>query len=204
MVSHEKQSPVRFGPGIFIAATVVSLLATPILAADDQGRFAVDGVGRQPCSVLVEAVRSENREQIIAFASWTDGFLTGANVYGLDTFDITPWQPIELLQAKLRQYCEANPDVAVINALGRLASVLEPDRLAEADELVSVRNDGQGVFIYGAMLDRVRQALAEAGHPAPSEGFDAKFADALVTYQAANDLPQTGLPDLATLNSLFP
>ena len=54
---------------------------------------------------------------------------------------------------------------------------------------------------YPAVLDAVRQALAAAGRPPGSD--DAALVAALTAFQAEKGLPETGLPDQATLARLL-
>ncbi|MDZ7752731.1 MAG: peptidoglycan-binding protein [Gammaproteobacteria bacterium] len=186
----------------------VALLAFPPVethAADPEGRFAVDGVGSRQCEDFIKAVKSEDAVLLQAFGSWTNGFFTGANVYEEDTFDVTPWQTSELLLAKLVKYCEANPKKRYVNAVGRLLTALKPERLSRSSELVSPRVEQRAVFVYRETLERVREALVEAGYDVPETvaEFGPEFADALVAFQRDRKLPLTGLPDQPTLNALF-
>jgi len=193
-------------PGRFLPVALLALLVPGALpAADTSGEFAVDGVGSRPCSDFTEA-QATNPDLVIAFAGWTTGFITGVNVFRQQTFDLTPFQPTELLLGKMAKYCAANPDEAYVNALGKLVASLMPGRLQTGSELVRAGVGDKAVFVYRSVLEDVHARLVTDGFALSLDQaeFDTAFAEALVRYQAAKGLPQTGLPDLATMNSLYP
>lgn len=174
-------------------------------AADPSGAFAVDGVGSRTYADFI-AAKDGDPDLLIAFAGWTTGFITAVNVFRNETFDLTPFQPTELLLAKMQKYCEANPDESYANALGKLVSSLMEGRLQAESDLVRISVGDKAVFIYRSVLADVYAKLANAGllpQKEPTE-YDAAFASATSRYQASKGLPQSGLPDLATMNSLYP
>ncbi len=187
------------------AALAAMLAATPLAAADPEGRYAVEGVGARPCSDLIRA-QAEDPQLVVAFAGWTAGFLTALNVTQPGTYDLTPFEPTEFVLAKLAKYCEANPQEPFVNAMGRYAAAQGPRRLVEYSPLVRVQSGTHGVFIYASLLEDVRARLIAEGLTPPVEAgsFDGRFAEALGRFQQAQGLPVSGLPDLATLNALYP
>ncbi|GFE52175.1 hypothetical protein So717_39280 [Roseobacter cerasinus] len=180
------------------------LLALPLRAADPDGKFAVDGVGARSCAEFTSVL--DKPEGRTAFANWSQGFLTAYNVFTDDTFDITPWQPQELVLAKMAVFCRANPDVVYINGLSALIRSLIPDRVIRDSPLIAVRHSGKSVFLYRSMLARLRGDLNAAGYDAGAP--DAPFADGLIralrAYQEDQGLVVSGLPDGQTLNALYP
>jgi len=186
---------------------IVILSAGQVHAAASDGSFAVDGPGSQTCSFFVDALETGDQNAGIAFAAWSQGFITAVNVFEEDTYDVTPWQTVDLLMAKLRAYCNANPDVPYINALGALVSTLKSERLREASELVQARVDGSAVTIPAEVLARIRDQLEQSvlGEMGTEpNGFDLEFAERLKAFQRENGLTESGLPDQNTLNRLFP
>jgi len=183
------------------------ILTTDAGAAANDGSFSVDGPGRQSCAFFVDALETGDPQASIAFGAWTEGFLTGVNLFQEDTYDITPWQTPEVIMAKMRVFCENNPDVAYVNALGRLVTTLLPNRQVAPSEVVQTRADGRAVALPLWVLEQVRGVLEAmpAGPLSTEKGmFDPEFAQRLRAYQLENDLPPTGLPDQSTLNRMFP
>ncbi|PWR03516.1 hypothetical protein DKT77_06580 [Meridianimarinicoccus roseus] len=177
-------------------------------AASVGGEFNVDGPGAQNCSLFVEAVDQADAASLTAFSAWTEGFVTGVNVFRDETYDVTPWQTPQLILSKMAAFCRENPDVPYVNGLGRLISVLMPNRQTEPSPIIQVRYDGQAVALPTWVLNEARRALeavTDGGAlPTAPDGFDDAFAERLKSFQAAEGLPRTGLPDQATLNRLFP
>lgn len=179
-------------------------LASPVYAADPDGKFAVDGVGARTCAEFTSVLeRPEGRS---AFANWSQGFLTAYNVFTDDTFDITPWQTPELILAKMSVFCRANPETVYINGLSALIRSLIPGRANHDSPLIAVRHSGKSVFLYRSMLERLRGDLNAAGYDAgaPDAPFTEGLIGALRAYQKDKGLVVSGLPDGQTLNALYP
>jgi len=180
--------------------------ATAGHAADENGSFAVDGVGSQTCRAYIDAIDSKDQRLLAAYASWMQGFVTGYNVLAEETFDITPWQSPELLILKMQSFCNANPETPFVRGVGGLIASLQANRISELSEKVDIRQDGQTLSLYREVLDAVRNTLGELGYDVPetSDSYDARFVAAVEAFQKDKNMPITGLPDQATLNALFP
>lgn len=195
----------------FVAALYASAQVGAAVAADGDGRYAVDGAGRTACSNFIAARAAAADGEAAAgayrvYAGWIEGYVTAFNHFQSDTFDLTPWQTVELLGAKLAQFCEGQPETQFNDALNLLAQSLYGDRLKEASPVVQLRASGQAVAMYKAMLPRLHAALVAADtDPGPAtDQFTPAMAAALKAYQEAEGLPVSGLPDQPTLNNLFP
>lgn len=188
------------------AGVVAALLLppSPLWAADENGKFAVDGVGARACSDF-SAVKgtTEGRR---AFASWAEGFVTAYNIYTEATFDVTPWQPAELLMLKMGAFCKANPDVPFVNGLSALIHTLEKERVTQEDSFVRVRNGDRSVYIYTRSLEKLRVDLIAAGFDAGPAGapYEQAFEGAVRAFQASKGLNETGLPDAPSMNAMYP
>lgn len=190
-----------------VSALVLALFATAGQAASTSGEFNVDGPGAQSCAFFVETMESGEPTAITAFSAWTEGFVSGVNVFRDDTFDVTPWQTPQLILSKMAAYCRENPDEAYVNALGKLISVLMPQRQTDPSPIIQVRYDGKAIALPVWVLNETRRALETATAAqlsTPADSFDDTFAERLKVFQQAQGLPQTGLPDQVTLNRLFP
>lgn len=187
------------------ASLVITSLASPSWAADSNGRYAIDGFGRQKCSAFVEAREAED-EKLRQFAGWMDGYVSAFNHFNKQTYDLTPWQSIEIIIAKMTKYCKANPEEAFNSAFNKLAVVLYQQRLTEVSPVIQVRAGKQATLIYREMLKRVISALRETGRDIKaSDGeFTKEVGNALRDFQKEKKLPISGLPDQVTLNLLFP
>lgn len=184
---------------------VFAAMSTPATAADSDGKYAIDGAGRASCADFLTA-RKENGDNLRVFAGWVDGYITAFNHFNKDTYDLTGWQSVELLLAKLAKYCEVSPKQVFNVALVSLAQVLYEDRLSKESQVVRLRAGSQAIYFYQTLLPRLHAALAAAGFDAGSETnkYTDAMADAIRKYQASLSIPVSGLPDQLTLNSLFP
>jgi peptidoglycan hydrolase-like protein with peptidoglycan-binding domain len=195
---------MKLRPLLYLSAIVFSMPAV-LQAADSTGGFAVDGIGARSCADLTKAASEKDVKMMAAFASWTDGFMTGYNIHQPDTFDITPWQTVELTLTKIGVFCNDNPDAPFVEAAGKLTAILRDGRLAQSDSLVLLRAGKQGTYVYSSMIPRIKAGLEQHNIAVSSADgdFDAAFSAALKTFQAAEKLPQSGLPDQPTLNALL-
>lgn len=166
-------------------------------AADGTGAYALKGPGRVSCAALPEDGPGERD-----LAAWVTGYVTAANRLTGDTFDLTPWQTVDVLMAQMRQYCAAHPQRTAEAALAELLEFVHPERLSVMESPVSLRDAGRVVVVYPSTLAMARGLLSERGFPLGAAGPDA-LKRALGAYQAVHGLAVTGLPDIATLLSLM-
>ncbi len=186
---------------------VVTLAAADLAAAaDSQGRFAGHGWAVARCSELLETLRSDEADIDRAnFVGWVAGYLSAANVYKDDTFDLAPLSPPEILANAVAEQCVANQDAAVVQVMVALARQLEDQRLRSSEPILTLEHDGQSVRIHREILRRTQEGLRQLGHygGAVDGAFGPQTREALTSYQEQADLPTTGLPDQRTLLALF-
>ena len=173
-------------------------------AHDQQGRFALKGVGMLGCSHFVQQLQNGSNE-FYAYAGWIDGYLTGVNVYQKETFDIAPWQNTKVLALMVANYCRQHPQEAFGLAVRKLTQALLPYRLDERSTLVVARNGDKAMRIYQAVVRRAQEALRKEGFfkGKVTGEYDEATRQAVLAYQKKAGLQQTGLPDAATLMRLF-
>ena len=104
------------------ALICTALTATSAVPAFAQAG-ATEGPGASACENLVEA-KNNNQDNYREYALWISGFLTAANAYEADTFDLTPWQPIEVSIAQVAAFCEANPEASVAQGMAAYVSCI--------------------------------------------------------------------------------
>lgn len=183
--------------GCMLAASV--LLPGTSAAADANGDFAVRGIGLESCARYVEA-RSAQSGLTLAARSWLNGYLTAYNQLVLDTYDVTAGTPLEELEARMAGYCEANPGHTVAFATIAVASGLDPARVktkpGEASAAPKVGAD---------LTRRIQERLKAKGHyKGKVDGLDGPGTrSALASFQRAQGLPVTRIPDAVTLARLF-
>ncbi len=186
--------------------TILSLLAwcSPTPATDDNGQFAIKGMGLVTCERFVEARDAQSREYF-QFGGWINGYLTATNRYEQQTFDVVPWQSTGLLAGWLARFCERNPDVPFVQAVAMMVNTLGKERLTTRSERVEAQIGETRVYIYESTLRLVQERLSERGHyeGAATGNFDTQTRAALERFQREAGLKPTGLPDQPTLAKLF-
>jgi len=187
-------------------AILASLLLplVPAHAATKDGAFAVKEAGLAKCQAYVEA-RTARSEAVAHYLGWLAGYISAHNRHAADTLDVVPWQSMSLLAALLENYCKTNPDRSYGSAVGALVSELAPSRVRSRSESVQLTSGDKRVVVYGVIMMRAQQVLSELGHySGPIDGKPGPSTQqAISAYQKEKNLPVTGLPDQATLFSLF-
>ena len=184
-------------------ACATACLATPLRAADAEGRFAIEGGGLQTCADFASAVEWRT-DDVAAYGGWIEGYLTALNQGYRGVYDLTPWQTTESLVSLLRSVCrQLSDETRMAVALDRMVRLLLPQALLDESPVVAVETDEAGaVFaMYVEVLDRINAALRQRGHAVveiPGH-FGQDTRGGLRAVQAKAGLPETGLPDQRTL-----
>lgn len=173
-------------------------------AADDNGQFAIKGIGLRTCQEFV-AARETQSPQYFQFGGWMEGYLSATNRYEEETFDLVPWQSSGVLASWLETFCKRNPDATFVRAVAMLVNALGRDRLTIRSEFVEFEIDGETRYVYASTLHRVQRALVERGYyqGTPNGALDAATREALERFQTGAGLTATGFPDSATLAKLL-
>jgi len=186
-------------------AWVVAAGPVATLAADDEGRFAGHGWAAGQCGELVGAVESEDSVDRPLFVGWVGGYLTAANVYQADTFDIAPLSPPEVVANIILQQCQRNEDAAVVEVMVAVAEELSKQRLASGRPILELSHEGRTVRVHQEIFRRTQAALRELGFY--DGGIDGAYGPqsrrALTRFQEARGIEVTGLPDQRTLLNIF-
>lgn len=183
--------------GCMLAATIV--MPGISAAADMHGDFAVRGIGLEPCSRYVET-RSAQSGLTLAARSWLNGYLTAYNQLVLDTYDVTAGTPLEELEARVAGYCEKNPGHTVAFAAIAVASGLDAGRVRSKPGEASATPR-----VEAGLARRIQESLKAKGHyKGKVDGVDGPGTrSAIASFQRAQGLAVTQIPDAVTLARLF-
>src|SRR3546814_21201959 len=97
----------RIVQGGVTLAICVGLLgwASAARAGTQSGVFAVEEAGRALCPVFVKA-RAEKSEAYARYVGFIEGYLTAANRYEPNTFELTPWHNANAFALILSKHCQ--------------------------------------------------------------------------------------------------
>lgn len=190
-------------PSVTRSALLAALLVTTTAhAADRDGNFAVKGIGLASCADFLESVRTED-ERLPMFYGWVSGFLTAMNLHGTDTYDLIDWQSDAYIAESLSRWCQDNREERFFSGVYQMARSLEAFKVTARSPVVVMDGPDGRIRLYRATLDRVRDRLAAMDLLAQGEEDPDALKTALRAYQGRENLPQTGVPDTATLFRLF-
>ncbi len=168
--------------------------------------YALRGAGQLSCAQYLEAYE-EQGSVLYMTAGWIDGYVTALNRVETGVFEHLSWQETGLVLDLLRNHCVANQQDVLANAVHLFLQATASTRLTEPSELLEITlPDGAGALdLYQATIARVQRMLADLGHYSSTvDGlYGPGTAAAIRAFQAAQGLPENGLPDQRTLLVLF-
>ncbi|QFT76462.1 peptidoglycan-binding domain-containing protein [Erythrobacter sp. THAF29] len=193
----------RAGWGLRVLLPFAALLgvAAPGASAETADKkFAVESAGRTTCAQYTEA-RSSNPSKAARYIGFIEGYLTAANRYEPNTFDLTPWHTTSAFALILDQHCKRTPEDGLAMVAQKLVVSMMPLRLADSSPLVELREGENRAVVYERILWRAQGELARRGlYRARPDGKDSpEFRSALTQFQKLSKLDPSGVPDVATL-----
>jgi hypothetical protein len=195
---------IDLGTGIAVLAAVAISIPAPAAAGTQAGQFAVEDAGRLNCSAYSKA-RAANGPDQQRMVGFIEGYLTAANRYEPDTFDLTPWHNHFALALILDQHCKKNPSDTLVNATQKLVLTMKPQRLSNFSKLLEIKDGKERTIIYQSVLERAQAELTRKKlYKGAADGrYSPELKVALQTFQRTAKLPPSGMPDPATLWALL-
>jgi hypothetical protein len=185
-----------------LAAGVWAAAVLPAVAADAKHDFAVHGIGALTCTQLTNAPAKAQPQIRIVLGSWLLGYLTAMNRTDAVTYDATPVQDQAALVNMVSGVCKLHPKVPVEAVAYSIFESLGKAKLATASPEIKVTVGKSSTVLRQDTLDEVEKVLVSLKYlPAgqATGAFSSSTAVALLKFQLDQKLPETGLPDPATV-----
>lgn len=193
----------------FAAASLLScialLMSIPNASASTKdGQFAVEDAGRVSCAIFTKASAARN-EAYHRYIGFLEGYVTAANRYEPNTFDLTPWQTPSAIALILGTHCKKHPADNLAMAAQRFVVAMAPIRLATFSNIVEIGTNKNKTYIYTTILKRAQYELMKRGlyRGEPSGKFTPETREAVSQFQTLAKMDPTGVPDTATLWALL-
>jgi len=185
----------------FACVALATCALTEVAAANDSnGNFALKGAGYLPCQVMV-AERAKRSETYFLIGGWIEGYTSAYNRYVVDTYDVTPFESLELLLSVMQQHCEKNPNDRIYAVLNSMLTQLHPERLKAGSERVKITDGKRTTVLYRETISRMQNELKRRG--LYRGAVDGRYTDetrsALIAFQSDIKFDTTGFPDQTTL-----
>jgi len=170
-------------------------------AADSKGMFAVHGAGGLHCGDVTAALLRGDVSIRPSLASWLLGYLSAMNRLQPDTYDVTPVQAPEAIINLVVAVCQQNASMAVETAAYSAFRDLSSAGLSAESPEVQVSANGQTTTLRKDTLIALQKYLIgeKLLHGEADGSFGAPTQAALAEFQKKQNLPQTALPDPATI-----
>lgn len=200
---HASQVRLRLKIGLgtlaLLSAAVV-LWPTDARAETKDHEFALEESGRATC-VMYSRARNGSPQATARYIGFIEGYLTAANRYEPNTFDLTPWHTPEAFALILDEHCAKNPDEPLAMVAQRIVVAMMPMRLADKSDLVKIGEGSHQTTVYQRIIWRAQDELARRGlYRGKLDGADSpEFRSAVSQFQQLARLDPSGVPDVATL-----
>lgn len=190
---------------ILAALAAMALAPSPAQAGNAEGQFAVEGAGRLDCGQFTAARTDRSSAEYQRLIGFVEGYLSAANRYEANTFDLTPWHNAAALDIILNSHCQQNAGDTLVSVVQRMVTGLRPIRIAQFSPMVEVGDDKHQTFVYETILRRAQAALKVRNlYDGDEDGrFSSELRAALLSFQRQSSLDPTGVPDPATLWTLL-
>lgn len=189
-------------------ALASALLTIPqlALAADEDGQYAIRGIGSYDCSTVLEQIADESTrtEAGQIYNAWISGYLSAINRTEQDTFDIFPTaydQPV--LMVALAQ-CQQSPEMMFEEVILSLASLFYPARVTAHSPLAPGEVDE--LIVREEVVRKLQQRLIHLGFlDGEADGvFGVKSRQALRDYRLdRGDDAASGSIDISAIAALL-
>ncbi len=189
---------------LLLLIIILTLSSFNSLASDKDGRFAVRNAGMITCAKFVEE-KNKRSTQYNIYVGWIDGFLSAANQFTKQTFDLVPWGNTAFLTTLLENHCKKNNEQLFYVAVNKLAASMMEQRLPVYSEHIKIEYNGKTTYVYQVILKKLQEVLKkEKFYKGKPDGLYGKGTrKAIEKFQKSNNLAVTGLPDQLTLYVVF-
>ncbi|MCP3848642.1 MAG: peptidoglycan-binding protein [Gammaproteobacteria bacterium] len=179
---------------------ITFLLSNTAIASDSEGRFAIRNAGMSTCQNFVET-KKNSPEKMGLYFGWIDGYISAANQYTTETYDLVPWGNTLFLATLIENHCKNNPNERFYVSVNKLAASMMHKRLKEQSKLIETNYKGNKTYIYKRILKDIQTKLIELGlYMDKADGnYGPNTRKAIINFQNQNGLAQTGLPDQLTI-----
>lgn len=169
--------------------------------SDQAMRFAVKGAGRLECAAYMDARKNKGSAEYQRLMGFIEGYITAANRYEPDTFDLSPWHNAAAFDIITSNYCKDHPTATLISVVQQMVTGFRTIRVAKFSPMLEVGAGKNRAFVYQAVLRRSQQALKVRGlYTGVEDGqYTKPLGDAFASFQKSKGLTATGVPDPATL-----
>jgi len=173
----------------------------PAEAADAKGAFALDGIGALTCGDLTTGILKGDASLRAAVGSWMLGYLSAMNRIDAGTYDATPVQMPDALVNMVVGVCAKDATARVEMVVYALLHAFDPAKSVAESAEMQVAANGQATTLRKDTLVAVqRYLIAQKLLTGDADGtFNSTTEAALKSFQQKQNLPQTGLPDPATI-----
>lgn len=188
---------------VFAGATVLAgalLVAGQAFAVDAKGSYSVRGIGSQSCESVVESAEKDPNAGV-ALASWLLGFMSAANRYEKDTFDLVPLTDARAVTSIAIALCRKNPQSRVESVVTDMLRAFARARVKSDSPVVEMKSGETTASTRMETLLAVQQGLNQRNLlKAKADGaYGPQTEAALKEYQKAEKIPVTGVADSATI-----
>lgn len=196
-------------PAISLSAlmVVVALTVDTAQAATSEGSFASRGLGARSCSEVIELIQGGEEQTVEAqLSAWVAGYISHANRATQGIFDVMSIQDTSAVATLVARVCAQNPEALMEPAMATLLSSMSSGAQTIDSQLLTITHEDLSTSISQESLRMLQEQLISLellNEEAADGAFGPKTRSAIESFQEANGLVQTGIPDPLTLFVAF-
>lgn len=198
---------ISFCVGLTLSLAATITLSQHAAAASSGGGYSVRGIGAQTCA-QISAVQGDAEIAAVAdlLGAWGAGYVSQANRSTSNTYEAVPIVDNAVLARIVINICKSNPKSLAESVFANLIESFRPAAQAEETPLVEAINGANKTAVRQSVL-RNLQGILIGRKTLPPNSADGQFGprtrDAILAFQKEHSLPETGVPDAATLITIF-
>lgn len=192
----------------WMAVLGIAFAACPTMAQQSEPQlppgaknFAVEGAGRLSCATFEKARANKASSEYQRLIGFVEGYLSAANRYESNTFDLTPWHNALAFDIIIDGYCGKNPKEPLVNVVQRMVTGFRNIRVAQFSPMIEIGDGTHKAYVYQTILKRSQAELKRRGlYNGTQDGrYSPQVKQAFASFQKSKNLDPTGIPDPATL-----
>ncbi|PHS53710.1 MAG: hypothetical protein COB03_11710 [Alteromonas sp.] len=192
--------------GLIIKFFVLSIFYLGLIfnvnAANEDGSFAIKGIGSSTCSRYLDLMQAGESEAVFQFGGWMNGYISASNEFHQDTFDLVSFEEPDTLLVYVTKYCRAYPSHRFLFAVKAILKSFSDNRVKQNSKMITFPGQSK-LKLYEETIDWIAGELKSKGfieHPLPSLE---DIKKALVKFQIEQGIDGKGEPTQQTLIALL-
>lgn len=187
---------------LFISVILPFGLVFNVIAANDDGSFAIKGIGSSTSSRYLDLMEAGESEAVFQFGGWMNGYISASNEFQRDTFDLVSFEEPDTILIYVTKYCRAYPSHRFMFAVKAILKSFSNNRVKQNSKMITFPGQSN-LKLYEETIDWVAGELKRKGFIEVSSPSLKDIQKALLKFQIEQRIDGKGEPTQQTLIALL-